>query len=56
MYNNGQILTYEDMDLNNVPSFSMATDDGGDYLTESYYTNYDYTQCWYLQLGARYIF
>jgi len=56
MYGGGQILTYEGMDENNVPSFSMATDGEGNYLTESYTTNYNYNQCWYLQLGARYIF
>jgi len=56
LYNGGQILTYEGMDANKVPSFSMATDGDGNYLTESYFTNYDYTQCWYLQIGARYIF
>ncbi len=56
MYGGGQILTYEGMDANNVPSFSMATDGEGNYLTESYTTNYNYNQCWSLQLGARYIF
>ncbi|MFH0757844.1 MAG: TonB-dependent receptor [Bacteroidota bacterium] len=56
MYNGGQILTYEGVDAGNVPSFSMATDADGNYLTESYFTNYDYSQCWYLQIGARYFF
>ncbi len=54
--NNGQILTYEGMDASNVPSFSMVQDDDGNYLTETYSTYYNYTQCWYLQIGARYIF
>jgi hypothetical protein len=54
--NNGQILTYEGMDANNVPSFSMVTDADGNYLTETYSTYSSYTQCWYLQIGARYIF
>jgi hypothetical protein len=54
--NNGQILNYEGMDAGNVPSFSMVQDDDGNYLTESYSTYYNYTQCWYLQIGARYIF
>ena len=48
--NNGQILTYEGSDGNNVPSFSMVQDDDGNYPTESYSTYYNYTQCWYLQL------
>jgi len=54
--NNGQILTYEGRDAGNVPSFSMVQDDDGNYLTESYSTYYNYTQCWYLQIGARYFF
>jgi carboxypeptidase family protein len=54
--NNGQILTYEGVDAGNVPSFSMVQDDDGNYLTETYSTYYNYTQCWYLQIGARYLF
>jgi hypothetical protein len=54
--NNGQILNYEGMDANNVPSFSMVQDADNNYLTESYSTYYNYTQCWQLQIGARYIF
>lgn len=54
--NNGQILTFEGVDENNVPSFSMVTDDEGNYLNETYSTYFDYNQCWQLQLGARYIF
>ncbi len=54
--NNGQILNYEGVDASNVPSFSMVTDDDGDYLTESYSTYYNYLQCWQLKIGARYIF
>ncbi len=54
--NNGQILNYEGVDANNVPSFSMFQDDEGNYPTETYSTYYNYTQCWQLQIGARYIF
>jgi hypothetical protein len=54
--NNGRILTYEGRNASNVPEFSMVTDDDGNYLTETYSTYYNYTQCWYLQIGARYIF
>ncbi|MEX0987739.1 MAG: carboxypeptidase regulatory-like domain-containing protein [Bacteroidales bacterium] len=54
--NNGQILRYEGADVNNVPSFSMATDVDGAYLTNSYSTYYNYNQTWQLQLGVRYIF
>jgi hypothetical protein len=54
--NNGQILRYEGKDASNVPSFSMATDDDGNYLSESYSTYYNYNQAWRLQLGIRYFF
>ncbi len=54
--NNGQILTFDHVDANNVPVFSMVKDADGNYLTETYSTYYNYTQCWYLQLGARYLF
>jgi hypothetical protein len=54
--NNGQILNYEGVDGNNVPTFSMATDDEGNYLEETYSPYINYTECWQLQIGARYIF
>jgi hypothetical protein len=54
--NNGQILRYEGMGDNKVPSFSMAKDDNGNFLKESYSTNYHYSQTWSLQLGVRYFF
>jgi hypothetical protein len=54
--NNGQILTYEGIDVNNVPSFSMVTDEDGNYLKETFSPYYNYNQCWQLQIGARYIF
>ena len=54
--NNGQILRYEGRDDNNVPSFSMATDRDGNYLTESYSTVFNRFQVWRLQLGVRYRF
>ena len=54
--NDGRILTYEGVDGNNVPSFSMATDDDGNYLTETYTTDYYYRNCWHILIGARYFF
>ncbi len=54
--NDGRILTYEGVDANNVPSFSMAVDDDGNYLTETYTTYYSYWDCWHIQIGARYFF
>jgi len=54
--NNGRILTYEGTDENNTPTFSMVKDSGGNYLTESYSTLYNFNQTWRLQLGVRYFF
>lgn len=54
--NNGRILRYEGVDENNTPSFSMARDNDGDYLTESYSTFFNFNQLWRLQLGVRYAF
>ncbi len=54
--NNGQILRYEGVDNNQVPSFSMAKDADGNFLKETYSTNYHYSQTWSLQLGVRYFF
>lgn len=54
--NNGQILTYEGKDANNVPGFSMVKDGDGNYLSETYSTYYNYNQCWQLQVGIRYTF
>ena len=49
-------VKYEGKDGNNVPSFSMAKNSDGNYLTESYSTYFNYNQLWRLQLGVRYIF
>jgi hypothetical protein len=54
--NNGRILRYEGRDASNVPSFSMAKDSNGQYLSESYSTNYHFSQTWRLQFGVRYFF
>ncbi len=54
--NNGQILTYEGVDANNEPIFSMVKDDDGNYLSESYSTFFNFNQLWQLQIGVRYIF
>ncbi|SKC24021.1 TonB-dependent receptor [Alkalitalea saponilacus] len=54
--NNGLILTYEGMDANNVPSFSMVRDSDGDFLKETYSTYYHRSQVWQLQIGAKYFF
>lgn len=54
--NNGQILRYEGVDESNVPSFSMVRDSDDNFLKETYSTYYSFTEAWYLQIGARYIF
>ncbi len=58
--NNGKILKYDGKDANNVPSFSMVkiTDDSGAlvYPTQSYTTNYSFTELWNFQVGLKYIF
>ncbi len=54
--NNGQILTYEGRDDNNVPTFSMVKDSDGNYLSNSYSTYFNYNQAWQLQFGVRYFF
>jgi hypothetical protein len=54
--NNGRILRYEGRDASNVPSFSMAKNSAGEYLTESYSPLYNVNQTWRLQFGVRYIF
>ncbi|MFC2129335.1 TonB-dependent receptor domain-containing protein [Bacteroidota bacterium] len=54
--NEGNILVYDGVDASNVPSFSMARDGDGNFLTETYSTDYNYSQLWQLMIGARYIF
>ncbi len=54
--NNGRILRYEGRDATNTPSFSMAKNSSGNYLTETYSTNYHFSQTWKLQFGVRYFF
>jgi len=53
--NYGQILRYEGRDANNTPSFTMVR--VKDALpTQSYEILENYSQCWSLQVGLRYIF
>ena len=54
--NNGAILKYEGKDASNVPSFSFAKDKEGNYITETFATDYYYGNTWRLQFGVRYIF
>jgi hypothetical protein len=53
--NNGQILRYEGVDANNVPSFSFEQV-GGDYPVNTYDYNYFFGQAWSLQVGVKYSF
>ena len=54
--NGGRILTYEGMDANNRPTFSMWKDGNGNAPTETYSLNRNYNECWSFQVGVRYIF
>lgn len=53
--NNGAILKYEGVNVNNVPSFSMVKV-GGEYPTQTYSAYQNIGQVWRLQVGLRYIF
>jgi len=53
--NNGRILKYEGVDEANVPTFSMYKVNG-EYPTKTYDTYKNYSECWRLQVGIRYIF
>lgn len=43
-------------DANTAPTFSMMKNSSGEYPTKTYEFNQDYSQCWRLQVGLRYIF
>ncbi|MBQ6209901.1 MAG: carboxypeptidase regulatory-like domain-containing protein [Prevotella sp.] len=53
--NGNRILTYNGVDNNNVPVFSMYKVNGA-YPTETYATNMDWSNCWKLQVGIKYFF
>ena len=53
--NYGGILKYEGVDTSNRPIFSM-TKVNGKYPTKTYDTNYNYSNCWSLQVGLKYFF
>jgi len=50
-----RILKYEGRDESNTPIFSMYKQDG-EYVSQSYDYYKDYSQCWKMQLGIRYVF
>ena len=54
--NGGRILTYKGKDESNTPIFSMYKDSDGNYPTESFTRNLNYSECWKLQIGLRYVF
>lgn len=55
--NNGAILSYEgNVPGTNTPTFSFATDKDGEYIKETFTTDYWYGHTWRLQIGLRYIF
>lgn len=53
--NRGQILRYEGMDGNNIPSFSFV-EVNGEFPTKTFDYNYYYGETWKLQVGVRYFF
>ncbi len=53
--NGGRILKYEGRDENRTPLFSMYKVNG-EYPTQTFETLKDYSNCWKLQLGVKYIF
>lgn len=54
--NNGRLLRYEGRDAQNRPTFSLWRDDNGQAPSSTYSFNYNYNECWRLQVGVRYIF
>ena len=53
--NSNRFLKYEGKDASNVPTYSMYKVNG-EYPTKTYDTYKDYSECWRLQVGIRYIF
>lgn len=54
--NSGRLLTYEGMDENKNPIFSLYRDKQGNPATQTYTYDKDYSECWKFQIGVRYIF
>ncbi|MFA6126471.1 MAG: carboxypeptidase regulatory-like domain-containing protein [Bacteroidales bacterium] len=54
--NYGQILKFASKDADNVPTFSMEKNAAKEYLSQTFSTYSNYNQCWFLQLGVRYLF
>ncbi|MDR0988600.1 MAG: carboxypeptidase regulatory-like domain-containing protein [Prevotellaceae bacterium] len=55
--NGGKILTYEGLKAGtNTPTFSMYKNSDGSYPTQTYTHNLNYSECWKIQVGVRYIF
>lgn len=53
--NYNKILKYEGVNADNTPIYSMYKVNG-EYPTKTYKTDRDYSECWKLQVGVRYIF
>lgn len=53
--NSSRFLKYEGRDASNVPTYSMYKVNG-EYPTKTYDTYKNYSECWRLQVGVRYIF
>lgn len=53
--NSSRFVKYEGRDASNVPTYSMYKVNG-EYPTKTYDTYKNYSECWRLQVGIRYIF
>ena len=54
--NNGAILKYEGQNAAGNPTYSLYRDKAGNAPTKTWDYNRASSQCWQLQLGARYTF
>lgn len=54
--NGGRVLMYTGKDENNTPIYSMYKGKDENYPTEAYTHNLNYSECWKLQIGLRYVF
>lgn len=54
--NGGRVLMYTGKDKSNTPIYSMYKGKDENYPTEAYTHNLNYSECWKLQIGLRYVF
>ena len=54
--NNTRFMKYEGLNASGEPTFSIAKNSNGDYISQSYDYVVKNSQCWQIQFGLRYIF